>query len=268
MGYKAVDTAKLESGLTAVADALRAGSGGTQLLSFPDGMAAEVDAVSEAGKAAGIRDFWDGYLGPYTRTNMNCMFSGSGWTADNFRPPFDMAPTNALELFYNTSRLSIDLVEHLSALGVSLDFSNCTNFYYCFFNSEITHVGVIDIRKAANTIIMFGEKIHTIDRLVVAENVVFDRSFQRCFGLVNLTVEGTIGKNGFDVSRAPLSKTSLTSIVSALSPTASGLTVTLRLSAVNAAFETAAGAADGSSSEEWLALAASKSNWTIALVDG
>ena len=62
-----------------------------------------------------------------------------------------------------------------------------------------------------------------------------------------------------------LSKASITSIINALSSTTSGLTVTLSKTAVNTAFETESGGADGSTSQEWLALATTKSNWTISL---
>lgn len=63
----------------------------------------------------------------------------------------------------------------------------------------------------------------------------------------------------------PLDKASTTSVISALSDTATAQTLTLSLSAVNTAFETSEGAADGSTSEEWLALAETKPNWLIEL---
>ena len=52
-----------------------------------------------------------------------------------------------------------------------------------------------------------------------------------------------------------------------LSDTASGKTLTLSLTAVNNAFETSAGAKDGSTSAEWTALVDAKTNWTITLTD-
>lgn len=63
-----------------------------------------------------------------------------------------------------------------------------------------------------------------------------------------------------------LSKPSITSIINCLSTTTSGLTVTLSKTAVNNAFETSEGVADGSTSQEWLNLVATKTNWTISLV--
>ena len=76
-----------------------------------------------------------------------------------------------------------------------------------------------------------------------------------------------ITKNGFDVQwSTELSKESIISIINALSDTTTALTVTLSKTAVNNAFETAKGNADGSTSEEWAALIATKQNWTISLV--
>ena len=107
----------------------------------------------------------------------------------------------------------------------------------------------------------------TIRTITVSENTTYENWFVGDTKLVNLTIEGTIGQNGLNLSWSPLSKASLTSIVNALSTTTTGLTVTLRLAAVNTAFETAQGSADGSSSEEWLNLIATKSNWTINLIN-
>ena len=62
-----------------------------------------------------------------------------------------------------------------------------------------------------------------------------------------------------------LDKANTTSIINALSDTASGQTLTLNLAAVNTAFETSSGAKDGSTSTKFAALIATKTNWTIVL---
>jgi hypothetical protein len=51
-----------------------------------------------------------------------------------------------------------------------------------------------------------------------------------------------------------------------LSATQINEVVTFSLVAINTAFETASGVADGSASQEWLELSNTKSNWTISLV--
>lgn len=62
-----------------------------------------------------------------------------------------------------------------------------------------------------------------------------------------------------------LNKTSITSIVNGLDNEITGQTLSLSKTAVDNAFETSAGAADGSTSQEWLDLIATKTNWTITL---
>jgi hypothetical protein len=70
----------------------------------------------------------------------------------------------------------------------------------------------------------------------------------------------------FDLnSGTKFTKKSLTSIINGLSPEKSELTVTLKKTAVDNTFETAAGLADGSTSAEWATLIATKPNWTISL---
>lgn len=62
-----------------------------------------------------------------------------------------------------------------------------------------------------------------------------------------------------------LSKNSIVSAMTILSPDVTDKTLTLSQTAVDTAFETSPGAADGSTSAEWLALVAEHSNWTISL---
>lgn len=55
-------------------------------------------------------------------------------------------------------------------------------------------------------------------------------------------------------------------IFGALSDTTSNITITFKKETIDKAFETSIGANDGSTSNEWTTLVASKSNWTISLV--
>ena len=89
--------------------------------------------------------------------------------------------------------------------------------------------------------------------------------FTGATALKNITVEGPIAYS-ISFKDCPLSKESILSVFNALSDTITGMTLTLKLLAVNTAFETSEGAADGSTSEEWNTLIATKSNWTISLV--
>ena len=106
----------------------------------------------------------------------------------------------------------------------------------------------------------------TIQQLDLTSGSYINTMFTGCTSLVNLTMTGTIKSSGFNVSPCTkLSKASITSIINVLSSTTTGKSVTLSLTAVNTAFETSSGAGDGSTSEEWTTLIATKSNWTISL---
>lgn len=273
MAYKVVDADQLDADLTAVADAIREKTGGSELLSFPDGMVAEVGAVYEAGEQAGRQAeydaFWDTFQQNGNRNYYRYAFGTSGWTGDNFYPKYDiiLKTSYATYAFFNSSQLTIDLVERMNDLGIKFVFDNFTNAAEIFCNSGITHLGELDFSAVTTGYGAFfgAANLTTIDKLIVSEATDFDSVFYACRALENLIIDGTIGQNEFNVRHSPLNKASLTSIINALSDTTTDLTVTLSLTAVNNAFETSEGAADGSTSEEWLALVETKSNWTISL---
>jgi hypothetical protein len=79
-------------------------------------------------------------------------------------------------------------------------------------------------------------------------------------------MSGVIGKDVSFGNSDKLTHDSIASIINTLSATTAGQSVTFSVTAVNNAFETSSGAADGSTSAEWNALVATKSNWTISLV--
>lgn len=100
----------------------------------------------------------------------------------------------------------------------------------------------------------------------ITEKTSYTSPFYGCTELKEIRFNGTIGKNGLSFSSCTkLSKDSHISTIEHLSATTSGLKVTFSKTAVNKAFETSSGAADGSTSTEWTTLVATKSNWTIAL---
>ena len=92
-------------------------------------------------------------------------------------------------------------------------------------------------------------------------------AFNYCSELTHLIFKdgSNIAANINISSATKLVKESIESIIRALWDNASGRTLTLSLTAVKKAFETSSGANNGNTSEEWLALVASKSNWTITL---
>lgn len=226
----------------------------------------------EAGEKSAYDTFWDKYQDFGRRVVYQYMFCGQGWNSTTFRPKYDMQPTNAEGMFRNATfdwASNVDLVSILENCDVVLDFSKCQYLSYAFYYAQFTRLGVIDATSAYSIAYTFTNsgRLHTIEKVIVHENLQYTDSFAGCSNLENLIIEGSIGKNGFNTKDCiKLSKASHTSIINALSATTTGLTVTFSLTAVNKAFETSEGANDGSSSGEWTDLIATKSNWTISLL--
>lgn len=243
---------------------------------YTEGHAAGYTEGHEAGEAVGAetgRKAWmDAYLeGALSNNDAKRLFCTKGWTVATFRPTKNLrAFYSASQMFYDCA-IQGDVAQILEECGVTFDFSQCSSNEQAFAYTGITRLGVINFTRPYAGIhrdtFKESKSLHTIDKFCVNEMWSYSNTFYYCFALENLTMEGIIGQNGFNVSWSPLSKASLTSIVNALSATTTGLTVTLRLDAVNKAFETSEGAMDGSTSDEWLALAATKSNWTISLIN-
>lgn len=211
----------------------------------------------DAGKKSEYDAFWDAYQQNGTRKDYTNGF-GTCWAKESFKPKYDLKVTNAYMMF-RYMPITGDFVELLNQLGVELDFSNATNIQYCFFGARMSRLGVIDIRKATSatcdSFISSMPNLVTIDLIKVSANNNCNW-LASCPSLENVTFEGEIAKN-FNVQwSTKLSKASIESIINALSADTSGLTVTLSQTAVDNAF----------TAEEWDALEATKTNWTISLV--
>lgn len=208
----------------------------------------DYDAVHEAGyekgKAEGggkfYDEFWDAYQNGGNRRKYNYAFSGEGWTAETFKPKYPIIATDGSYAFDgakigNTTNPDFDFVER----GIELDFSGATTLTYCFRNSRgIKRIGVFDATSCKDINRPFYYcSIVTIDELKVDEALKYDNAFAGAESLENVTVSGLIGQNGFNMgSCKKLSKDSITSIINALSPNTTGLTVTLSKTAAENAF--------------------------------
>ena len=232
--------------------------------------ASKINGVYEAGRNSGIGEMWDSFQDYGNRDAYNAAFAY--WDCEYIRPKYKVSPKEAsstIQTFFNNKGLKRVEKEYF-------DFSNCDratypsgSWYYMFcscpYLEVIEDIGITNVYNFGNTFAWCGA-LHTIECIYPDVDTQFDGAFIGCYELVYLRVDGTIGQNGFDISwSTKLSKESITSIVNALSTTASGKSITLSKAAVNQAFETYAGVRDGSVSSEWLALADTRSNWTIAL---
>lgn len=162
-------------------------------------------------------------------------------------------------IFYGCSSLKKVEADYFDLSQIPKGTSHSNAYYYTFYNcfalEEIEDIGICPA-YSYNATFANCRKLKRIAKMTVDETSSYIETFVQCVSLEELTIAGTIGRNGFDVHwSTKLNKASITSIVNALSSTTSGLTVTLSKTAVNNAFTT----------DEWNALIATKQNVTISL---
>ena len=222
-------------------------------------MPGKIDEVYEAGKKAEYDEFWMKAVPDPSYTDGTGAFAGQAWNDNTFCPPNKISiRKNCNYAFYNCG---------VTDITPYVVFENTTALTSTFQYSNVKKIPVLDASNVGSMTFTFGSsKVESVELLIVSENTKYVNTFQLSSELVNLTIDGTIGQNGFDVHwSTKLSKESITSIVNAISTTTTGLSVTLSLTAVNKAFETSEGANDGITSTEWISLVSTKSNWTISL---
>ena len=225
-------------------------------------------------------EFWDGFQLEGKRNNFtnNYAFAFAYMNSSVFYPKYDIkVKNNATNTFYNFNNHGgeppIDLVERLEKCGVSLDFSEVVVATLAFGFTKITRLGIIDLSSATNLDRTFYGMLHIkkIEKVIVNESHKFVtnagyHTFYNLPKLEEITFEGVIASSINMACSEVLTKESIINIINVLSGTANGLTLTLYKTAVNNAFETSEGLGNGTTSQEWLNLIATKSNWTISLV--
>lgn len=222
--------------------------------------AVKVGKVYDKGKQDAYDAFWsNAYAGYSLGQSWGYFFAGRIWSDKTFAPNFDIIPVDkGFDYVFLQNGIS-DLEAAIARCGIKFDLSKATSARGTFQNSRITVIPEIDLSNCSTVVnLCYGaSQLVCIRKMTVSEKTVFSSSFYNCSKLVEMIVDGTIGQNGFNIQYSTnLSKASITSIINALSPTTSGLTVTLSKTAVNNAFTT----------DEWNALIATKTNWTISLV--
>ena len=188
-------------------------------------IAENVPKVFENGKRVGKQveydRFWDSFQDYGNRTHYGYGFAGDGWNNDTFKPKYNICPSTASAIFYSVE-IEGDFVELLSALGITLDLSQATNLSSAFSSSTfITRLGVMNTSNATTIATMFSAcyGLVTIDKLILKSDgsQTITNVLSQCNALENLTIEGVIGKNGFDIHwSTKLSHNSLMSIIYAL----------------------------------------------------
>ena len=209
--------------------------------------------------------FWDAYQ--YNTNDYSCRFGGSGWNKNNFKPKCDIKPTFAAYLFWY-SNIYGSLTDILSECGVEMDLGNNNSGTYLFYSTKFSELPDLNLSKCVTLQYTFQNStlLKKTGTIKLPNNPsAYYAPFSGCSALSDISFEGNFIYS-ISFQWCPLNKASITSVVNALSSTVTGQTLTLSLSAVNTAFETSSGAADGSTSAEFAALVATKTNWTITMV--
>lgn len=239
-----------------------------------DTYAEKINAIPSGGGGDDYYNtFWDIYQDYGNRTyygaafgSANSAHSGGGdaWTDENFYPKYDITGVDVSNMFCRSKITNIE--ERLKDCGVSW-IDNTTSLYYTFAYANTSHIP--DLSKTAKTNLQHAfrnnPRLVSIGGLRVDPDCTYNYCFTYCTELEHVIFYGTIGTALSFQYSSKLDKESITSIVSILSTSVSGKTLTLSKAAVNKAFETSEGANDGSTSDEWNTLVASKSNWTVSL---
>lgn len=235
-----------------------------------DGYKTGHDAGYEEGRASGYTEgkeaeynaFWDMVQDYGNRRNYECFCSG--WNTEEVNNKYQIITVALYRTFVNAKKLkTVPVVESPNG---SFDncyqaFSECNDLEEIPFAIKVVSTNI----NALNNMCMNCYELIRLHLELDGTEYVFNYTFANCRSLTELIISGPITSSGFDVGDCPLNRESLESVIGALSGTAYGKSITVSKMAVNNAFETSTGAADGSTSPEWFALVETKPNWTIVL---
>lgn len=254
----------VNSKMTAIADEIRAKTGGVGALTLDD-MASEVPKVYDAGKKAEYDRFWDDFQQNGNRTDYHYGFAGDGWTAETLNPKYIVRPEDAYQggigifMRCNWRAGKPSTIIDFSLIAHKFDFSRLANVSSLFNSASIDNI-IADISNATNCNGAFATGWGTYGLKNITIKVSETTPLHNAFGGGNENIsfmEGSIIGQDINLSTPTrLSKASFINVINTLSSTASGKTATFKKSTKEAEF----------TADEWSALIATKTNWTFSLV--
>ncbi len=162
----------------------------------------DYDQGYEDGKQAEYDTFWDNIQNYGNRGNYVAAFNNKYWNDYTFKPKYPIVITD--------------------------------KGYDILTNAEITDTKVdMDYSLASSLRLLFSQcsKLITIRKLIVSEMCEYDRTFNNCKALENITFEGKIAGNISFSNSAKLSATSIQNIIDHLADLTGGTAQTLTLHA-------------------------------------
>ena len=169
--------------------------------------------------------------------------------------------TNLVTVPENGMFQSCSNLENIPIINTAKDVSIYATFRFCSKIKEITGT------SRWTTLAYSFEGCKLLERINATLVDCDAYSFNSCDTLKEVTFEEeSISNRNAQLRHCKLlSKNSIISVINGLNSSSSGGTLSLSLTAVNNAFETVVGLADGSTSQEWLALIDTKRNWAMTL---
>lgn len=199
----------------------------------------------EEGRQAENKAFWDTISQNGNRNDLRCAFYM--WDVEYIRPPYKLIPTDQFSgymTFSNCERLKKVEKAYFDfsnkATGTNTNASWQYTFSGCYNLKVIEDIGLTPQFSYLYTF-RNCQNLHTIEKLRVDENTGFSSAFVNCHELKNLTIDGTIGKNGFNLQYSTkLSKASLLSILNAcnIDVVGKGISITLPKMCIDGATNT------------------------------
>lgn len=220
--------------------------------------------VYDAGAQREYDRFWDIVQQSGNRTGYRHTFENADFTHIDPKHPIRAASAEGImQMARKLVSVNWDKFDLSGATSLYCAFAFCTSL-----KKIDTELGLNNgTATLMNSLCRHCYELVSVKKVIASPVYVWKDSFEQCAALEEIRFDGEIGAGGFNMQwSTKLSKASFESVIGHLSVTTSGLSVTFSKIAIDNAFETSTGSADGSTSSEWTALANTRSNWTINLV--
>ena len=240
----------------------------------PSEMPAAIEAVAVKSGSESNDAFWEAFQFGGSKWDYTRAFSGGSWNATTFNPKYPLHCAGCEEMFCKFNHdASFEAVD-LTKFDITTD--KATTFQFMFWNANVSHIPAIDLTSATTSLwniftwtqTQFDSPLESIASLKMKEGQSLSKEcFTGLKNLVTLLWLGTLTTSVWLQDCVKLSKESILSLNKVLgTPTITNATITLSLEAVNNAFETKMGLADGSTSAEWLSVIESNPLWVYSLL--
>lgn len=186
----------------------------------------DYDQGYEDGKQAEYDIFWDNYQNNGQKTVYRYAFAYN-WTNDIFNPKYDIKPTSANYMFYESQISTLADCE-------KIDLSNCTEMEYFARFSIIKDFPPLDLSKATKKLSYSFSTCYNLESLTlnnVQSSCTFVNTFALSKKLKELRITGTIGQSIGLPDSLLLSNESVQSVIDSLADLTGATTQTLTLHA-------------------------------------